>query len=96
MARGHRKELSAKVTAAAQLFCSAEVKTNLARQLFLPAASYFEGAASGIQEGQEEGRKLESRMFALSAVLCSVAYMEAAINGYFIAASEAAGIDGCP
>ena len=94
MARGHGEESRVKVAAEAQLFGSAEVKTNLAKQLLLPAASYFDGAASGIQEGQEEDRALESRMFALAAVLCSVAYMEAAINGYFIAASEATGIDG--
>jgi len=94
MVRKHKKEVTVKVSAAGVLSCSGEVKTNLAKQLFLPAASYFEGATSAIQESQEEDRKLESRMCALAAVLCSVAYMEAAINGYFITAGEAGGIEG--
>jgi|GEM_PF-5022140 len=92
MGKQTEKELAARVSARGQLTAPCGVRTNLASQLFLPAAKHFMQMSQHIEDGQLSDRNLEDRMHGLGCVLASVSYVEGYINSFYIMASDASGI----
>jgi len=92
MPRVHKKEVEGKIEVTSQLSASAEVRTFLSRQLFRPGARYFTGKACAIKTPSNDEERLQSRILAFAAVVCSAAYLEAHINSVYIQASEGADI----
>lgn len=94
MAHVYKKELIAGVKVDGGV--SAEVRTFLSIQLFMPAARHFRDAARAIEEAVQKERALESRMCSLASVLSAVAYMESSVNDVYIRASGSDSLGNVP